>query len=218
MIIQFGAQHDCRSATSTSPRQISSREPIMVMPQRVEYFEHASWVAAACRTPAMGGHWQTCEGCRDRQCIAHSCRHRLCPNCHDAALDDWLLARSLERFPVVYYHITLTLYSSLRLVVSLRAAPFTCGTALDCAESSDGGLRRHAQGSRRSIADTGTESPWWNVGHPGGAATKADTYLSVRRGQSIPAILGCFSNRTALNSALPRGNHTGQGSNLCSVV
>ena len=91
---------------------------------------------AACRTPAMGGHTQICRDCGSAHFVPHSCRHPLCPSCHNAEIDDWLAARAEEILPVRYYHLTFPLPAELRAVARshyravgdamLRAAAEAC--------------------------------------------------------------------------------------------
>jgi len=69
---------------------------------------------AACRTPAMGGHLQTCADCGHREFVYHSCRSRACPSCHGAETASWLAARTGELLPVPYFHLVITVPASLR--------------------------------------------------------------------------------------------------------
>jgi len=69
---------------------------------------------AACRTPAMGGHLQTCADCGHREFVYHSCRSRACPSCHGAETASWLAARTSELLPVRYFHLVVTVPASLR--------------------------------------------------------------------------------------------------------
>jgi hypothetical protein len=64
---------------------------------------------AACRTAALGGHVQECDGCGHRQIAYNSCRNRHCPKCQAAARGEWLEAREQELLPVPYFHVVFTL-------------------------------------------------------------------------------------------------------------
>jgi len=68
----------------------------------------------SCRTEAMGGHMRECEGCGDLEFVPHSCRDRMCPQCHRADIDDWIAARASEILPARYFHLTFTLRPSFR--------------------------------------------------------------------------------------------------------
>ncbi|MBT3290308.1 MAG: transposase [Victivallales bacterium] len=70
----------------------------------------------ACGTHAMGGHTAACEDCGHAQFVPHSCRNRLCPGCHGAAIANWTAARAGELLPVPYFHVVFTLPSELRAV------------------------------------------------------------------------------------------------------
>src|SRR6185312_14029478 len=52
----------------------------------------------SCRTAALGGHVEACEGCR----------HRHCPKCQGAAARDWLAERAADLLPVGYFHVVFT--------------------------------------------------------------------------------------------------------------
>ena len=63
----------------------------------------------ACRTPAMGGRHQQCDGCGREQWLFNSCRNRHCPQCQSSARDAWRQARLAELLPVPYCHLVFTL-------------------------------------------------------------------------------------------------------------
>jgi len=58
-----------------------------------------------CRTAALGGHVEACEGCRHTRIAYNSCRNRHCPKCQGAAARDWLAAREADLLPVGYFHV-----------------------------------------------------------------------------------------------------------------
>lgn len=68
----------------------------------------------ACRSDAMGGHMRECESCGETEFVPHSCRNRMCPQCHRAEIDDWVAARALEILPVRYFHLTFTVPERFR--------------------------------------------------------------------------------------------------------
>ena len=67
----------------------------------------------ACRTPALGGHVQTCDTCGTTRQVYHSCRNRHCPRCQTRAKEAWLAARRREVLPVPYFHLVFTLPHAL---------------------------------------------------------------------------------------------------------
>lgn len=68
----------------------------------------------SCRSNEMGGHLRECENCGETEFVPHSCRDRMCPQCHRAEIDDWIAARALEILPARYFHLTFTLRASFR--------------------------------------------------------------------------------------------------------
>jgi hypothetical protein len=63
----------------------------------------------ACRTAALGGHVEACDGCGLTRVAYNSCRNRHCPKCQGAARAQWLAARQSELLPVPYFHVVFTL-------------------------------------------------------------------------------------------------------------
>jgi hypothetical protein len=63
----------------------------------------------ACRTAALGGHVERCDGCGLTLIAYDSCRNRHCPKCQGAARAEWLAARRAELLPVPYFHVVFTL-------------------------------------------------------------------------------------------------------------
>ena len=61
-----------------------------------------------CRTAALGGHVEACEGCRHTRVAYNSCRNRHCPKCQGAAAREWLAAREADLLPVGYFHVVFT--------------------------------------------------------------------------------------------------------------
>lgn len=74
----------------------------------------------ACRTAALGGHLEACDGCGQRRHVYHSCRNRHCPQCQTRAKEAWLAARRREVLPVPYFHLVFTLPHALNGLVAVR--------------------------------------------------------------------------------------------------
>jgi hypothetical protein len=62
-----------------------------------------------CHTPVLGGLDYACGQCGSRYPRYHSCRHRHCPQCQQAASHRWVEARQKDVLPVSYYHLVFTL-------------------------------------------------------------------------------------------------------------
>lgn len=62
-----------------------------------------------CRTAALGGHVEACDGCGHTRIAYNSCRDRHCPKCQGAAARTWLVAREADLLPVGYFHVVFTL-------------------------------------------------------------------------------------------------------------
>lgn len=95
-----------------------------------------------CRTPALGGHAQTCRSCNNTSISYNSCRNRHCPKCQSFEQLRWIRAREARVLPVKYFHVVFTLPQQLRrlcqtnpeLMYSLLS--FASGsTLLDAAQS-----------------------------------------------------------------------------------
>lgn len=66
-----------------------------------------------CRTAALGGHIDACDGCGNLSISYNSCRNRHCPKCQGNKREDWIQARSTELLPVPYFHVVFTLPDSI---------------------------------------------------------------------------------------------------------
>jgi hypothetical protein len=73
-----------------------------------------------CRTPALGGHRETCDRCGASRAVYHSCRNRHCPKCQILAKERWLEARQAELLPVPYFHLVFTLPHELNRLAQHR--------------------------------------------------------------------------------------------------
>ncbi len=63
----------------------------------------------ACRTAALGGHFEACDDCGAMRIAYNSCRNRHCPKCQGSARATWLAERQSELLPVPYFHVVFTL-------------------------------------------------------------------------------------------------------------
>jgi hypothetical protein len=62
-----------------------------------------------CRTSALGGHIDACDGCGNISISYNSCRNRHCPRCQGHNRENWITARAHELLPVPYFHVVFTL-------------------------------------------------------------------------------------------------------------
>lgn len=61
-----------------------------------------------CRTAALGGHVDVCDGCQASKVSYNSCRNRNCPKCGNVKKEQWILDRTCEILPVSYFHTVFT--------------------------------------------------------------------------------------------------------------
>jgi hypothetical protein len=61
-----------------------------------------------CRSAALGGHVEQCNGCGLFLIAYNSCRNRHCPKCQGLARAQWLADRQSELLPVPYFHVVFT--------------------------------------------------------------------------------------------------------------
>lgn len=71
---------------------------------------------AQCRTAALGGHVEACDGCGHRRVAYNSCRNRHCPKCQAMARAAWMEERTTELLPVQYFHVVFTLPENIALL------------------------------------------------------------------------------------------------------
>jgi hypothetical protein len=58
-----------------------------------------------CRTAALGGHLERCDGCGYERPCYDSCRDRHCPKCQSLARAVWVEKRTAEVLPTHYFHV-----------------------------------------------------------------------------------------------------------------
>jgi hypothetical protein len=68
---------------------------------------------SACRTDALGSHFERCDQCDYLGKSHNSCRNRHCPACHQKDKLEWLGKRIDELLPVGYYHMVFTIPQEL---------------------------------------------------------------------------------------------------------
>ena len=66
-----------------------------------------------CRTSALGGHIDECDGCGNLSISYNSCRNRHCPQCQGHKKEEWIQKREQELLPCSYYHLVFTLPEEL---------------------------------------------------------------------------------------------------------
>ena len=70
-----------------------------------------------CRTAALGGHVDSCDGCGFVRISYNSCRDRHCPKCQASERAAWVDARLERLLPVEYFHVVFTLPEQLQPLV-----------------------------------------------------------------------------------------------------
>jgi Putative transposase/Transposase zinc-binding domain len=76
-----------------------------------------------CRTAALGGHVEACDGCGHRRVAYNSCRDRHCGKCQGAAARTWLAEREADLLPVGYFHVVFTLPAEVADIAFHNKAP-----------------------------------------------------------------------------------------------
>ena len=75
---------------------------------------------ARCRTRALGGHVEGCDGCGYQRIAYNSCRNRHCPKCQGAARAQWMAAEQATLLPVEYFHVVFTLPHALNALIRIN--------------------------------------------------------------------------------------------------
>ena len=70
----------------------------------------------ACRTSALGGHVDRCEGCGHELISYNSCRNRHCPKCQAIRRERWVAREGCDLLDVGYYHVVFTVPHELNCV------------------------------------------------------------------------------------------------------
>ena len=66
-----------------------------------------------CRTAALGGHIDACDGCGFTRISYNSCRDRHCPKCQATQREQWVQTRLQRLLPVPHFHVVFTLPDEL---------------------------------------------------------------------------------------------------------
>jgi hypothetical protein len=148
-----------------------------------------------CRTAALGGHVEQCQGCGHQRIAYNSCRNRHCPRCQAAARAVWLDERAAELLPTEYFHAVFTLPSELA-PLALQNQRLVYGTLLQASAQS---LLQLARDPQHLGADIGFLSVLHTWGqnlhlHPhvhcvvpgGGISMEGNRWVSCRPGFFLP--------------------------------
>jgi Putative transposase/Transposase zinc-binding domain len=148
-----------------------------------------------CRTAALGGHVEECDGCGHRRIAYNSCRNRHCPRCQAAARAAWLDERAAELLPTEYVHVVFTLPSDLA-PVALQNQRLVYGTLLQASAQSLLQLARDPQHLGADIGFLAVLHTWGQNLHlhphvhcvvpGGGIAVDGNRWVSCRPGFFLP--------------------------------
>jgi hypothetical protein len=149
-----------------------------------------------CRTAALGGHVEACDGCGHQRVAYNSCRNRHCPKCQAAARAAWLDRQAEDLLPVEYFHVVFTLPNAIGLV-ALQNPRLVYGALFRAAAES---LTELAADPRRLGAEIGFLAVLHTWGqtlslHPhvhcvvpgGGLSADGTRWVSCRPGFFLPA-------------------------------
>jgi len=148
-----------------------------------------------CRTAALGGHVEQCQGCGHQRIAYNSCRNRHCPRCQATARAAWLDERAGELLATEYFHVVFTLPSELA-PLALQNQRLVYGTLLQASAQS---LLQLARDPQHLGADIGFLSVLHTWGqnlhlHPhvhcvvpgGGISVEGNRWVSCRPGFFLP--------------------------------
>jgi hypothetical protein len=74
---------------------------------------------AKCRTAALGGHAEKCDGCGHIRYSYNSCKNRNCPKCQSAKQAFWVEDRVEDALNVKHFHIVFTIPDKLNKICLL---------------------------------------------------------------------------------------------------
>lgn len=153
-----------------------------------------------CRTAALGGHVDLCDGCGFTRISYNSCRDRHCPKCQALARAEWLEARLARLLPVPYFHVVFTLPNSLNPLM-LRNQRELYGLLFRCAAETLLELAADPEHLGAKIGFTAILHTWGQnlLFHPhlhcvvtgGGLALDGQTWIAARPAFFLPVkVLG----------------------------
>ena len=76
-----------------------------------------------CRTAALGGHVEACEGCPPHPRRLQLLPQPALPQCQGAAAREWLAAREADLLPVGYFHVVFTVPVEIADIAFTNKAP-----------------------------------------------------------------------------------------------
>lgn len=87
------------------------REFLLKMDRKKLPVHHQRTLSALerCRTSALGGHIDECNGCGHLRISYNSCRNRNCPKCQGLNKEMWIIQQEDMLLPVAYYHVVFTI-------------------------------------------------------------------------------------------------------------
>lgn len=159
------------------------------------YVMRAAEALLRCRTAALGGHAKKCPaGCVEGVWY-NSCRHRSCPQCSWAKLEEWLAAKRELLLPTDHYHVIFTVPWQMRRLWQWNPRAFG-----DLLFRVSAATLRTLLGEQRRLGDA---TPGWIaalhtwgrtlVAHPhvhclvlGGGLTPDGRWRAVRNGYLLP--------------------------------
>jgi len=71
-----------------------------------------------CRTAALGGHVEQCDGCGHTRVWYNSCRNRHCPTCQSMARAAWIEHRTAEVLDTEYFHVVFTVPEPIAVIAA----------------------------------------------------------------------------------------------------
>lgn len=81
----------------------------------LKYHRRVLSAISKCRTSALGGHVERCEGCAHERIAYNSCRNRHCPKCQRSNTDRWIEARNGDLIDCQYFHCVFTIPQALNV-------------------------------------------------------------------------------------------------------
>jgi len=172
-----------------------------------------------CRTAALGGHSDICDGCGFVKVSYNSCRNRHCPKCQTLTKERWVMDRESELLPVTYFHVVFTLPEELNgIVIHNREKLF--GLLLSASAET---LRKLAKDCRHLGAETGFTSilhtwggnlvfhPHVHIIVPGGGLTEDGRWRNSRKKFFIPVKVMAKLFRGKFLRALQKMRHDIRG-------